>query len=98
MFQIYGKLFALSLHIGVSLYLILDPFFRGKAVCFWNLINVHCYFRDPNALWNVEDNFYDKLPNISLADMAPGMTSEKIPVRYLLLGLLFDYNRYLLYP
>jgi hypothetical protein len=25
-----------------------------------------------NALWNVEDNFYEKLPNISLADMAPG--------------------------
>ncbi len=29
-------------------------------------------FRDLNALWNVEDNFYEKLPNISLADMAPG--------------------------
>lgn len=34
--------------------------------------------RDPNALWNVEDNFYEKLPNISLADMAPGFLSKFI--------------------
>lgn len=34
--------------------------------------------RDPNALWNVEDNIYPKLPNISLADMAPGFFSKLI--------------------
>jgi len=33
-------------------------------------------YRDPNSLWNVEDNTYPKLPNISLADMAPGFISK----------------------
>lgn len=32
--------------------------------------------RDPNALWNVEDNFYPKLPNVSFQNFAPGFVSR----------------------
>ena len=34
--------------------------------------------RDPNAMWNVEDNFYPKLPNVSFQNFAPGFVSRFI--------------------
>jgi len=34
--------------------------------------------RDKNALWNVEDNFFPKIENITLSDMAPGFVSKFI--------------------
>lgn len=34
--------------------------------------------RDPNSLWNVEDNYFPKIENITLADMAPGFVSKFI--------------------
>ena len=34
--------------------------------------------RDPNSLWNVEDNFYPKLPNVSFQNFAPGFISRFI--------------------
>eukprot|EP00093_Oithona_nana_P014788 14788.XXX_659779_650794_1 [CDS] Oithona nana genome sequencing. len=32
--------------------------------------------RDPNAQWNVEDNFYPRLPNVSFQNFAPGFVSR----------------------
>ena len=40
-------------------------FFQGEVACNPTL-------RDPNSLWNVEDNYFPKIENITLADMAPG--------------------------
>jgi len=34
--------------------------------------------RDPNALWNVEDNHFAKLPNVSFKNFAPGFVSRFI--------------------
>ena len=32
--------------------------------------------RDPNSLWNIEDNFFAKLPNSSVRDLAPSFFSR----------------------
>ena len=32
--------------------------------------------RDPNSLWNVEDNHFSKLPNSSVRDLAPSFLSR----------------------
>ncbi|XP_040581656.1 protein O-mannosyl-transferase 2 [Lepeophtheirus salmonis] len=32
--------------------------------------------RDPNSMWNVEDNFFPKLPNVSFSNYAPGFVSR----------------------
>ena len=32
--------------------------------------------RDPNAQWNVEDNFYPRLPNVSFQNFAPGFVAR----------------------
>jgi len=34
--------------------------------------------RDPNAIWNVEDNHFSKLPNVSFSNFAPGFISRFI--------------------
>ena len=34
--------------------------------------------RDPNAMWNIEDNFYPKLPNVSFQNFAPGFLARFI--------------------
>ena len=34
--------------------------------------------RDPNSMWNIEDNFYPKLPNVSFQNFAPGFISRFI--------------------
>ena len=34
--------------------------------------------RDPNSMWNVEDNFYPRLPNVSFQNFAPGFVAKFI--------------------
>ena len=47
--------------------------------------------RDPNAVWNVEDNHFSKLPNVSFNNFAPGFIS-----RFVAKNDLIDILRYLL--
>jgi dolichyl-phosphate-mannose--protein O-mannosyl transferase len=36
--------------------------------------------RDPNAVWNVEDNHFSKLPNVSFNNFAPGFISRFVSI------------------
>ena len=37
--------------------------------------------RDPNAVWNVEDNHFSKLPNVSFNNFAPGFISRFVAIK-----------------
>jgi len=54
----------------------------GKQLPKWGYeqMEVSCNptLRDPNALWNVEDNHFSRLPNVSFKNFAPGFVSRFI--------------------
>lgn len=54
----------------------------GKQLPKWGFeqqeISCNPTTRDPNALWNVEDNFYPKLANVSFQNFAPGFIAKFI--------------------
>jgi len=54
----------------------------GKLLPKWGFeqqeISCNPTTRDPNALWNVEDNFFPKLANVSFQNFAPGFIARFI--------------------
>jgi len=42
--------------------------------------------RDPNSMWNIEDNIFAKLPNSSVADLRPGFLSRFIEAHQVMLN------------
>ena len=52
----------------------------GKTLPKWGFeqqeVSCNPTTRDPNSEWNVEDNTYDRLPNVSLGVLKPGFLAQ----------------------